>query len=154
MAPLLPSRASWRILFAIPWLAGSLVLSARAATPFSPASFQVDPGLELTLFAAEPHVVDPVAVAFDELGRCFVLEMRDYPLGLDGRNKPGGTVRLVADTDGDGVVDQSTLFAEGLSFPTSLTPYDGGVFVTAPPEILFLKDTDGDGRAEIGRAHV
>ncbi|MFM1769598.1 MAG: hypothetical protein RJA22_2127 [Verrucomicrobiota bacterium] len=154
MASLLPSRACWRTALAVPLLAGSLFLSARAAAPLSSTSFQVDPGLELTLFAAEPHVVDPVALAFDEFGRCFVLEMRDYPLGLDGRDKPGGTLRLVADTDGDGLVDQSTLFAEGLSFPTSLTPYDGGVFVTAPPEILFLKDTDGDGRADVRRTVV
>lgn len=147
----MPHRTSWRAVLAVPSLAASLALTAASAAPFSPAAFQIDPGLELTLFAAEPHVVDPVALAFDESGRCFVVEMRDYPLGLDGRNQPGGTIRLVADTDGDGVVDRATLFAEGLSFPTSLTPYDGGVLVTAPPEILFLKDTDGDGRADVRR---
>ena len=112
---------------------------------------QIHSALELKLFAAEPHVVDPIGIAFDELGRCFALEMRDYPLGLGPDHKPGGTIRLIVDTDGDGRVDQSTLFAEDLSFPTSIVAYDGGLFVSAPPEILFLKDTDGDGRADIRR---
>src|SRR5436309_14362430 len=101
-------------------------------------TFALHPALELSLFAKEPDIVDPVALTFDEEGRVFVVEMRDYPYGIGSERKPGGTVRLLEDTDNDGKVDRSTLFAEGLSFPTSIAPWNGGVIVTAPPEILFL----------------
>ncbi len=107
------------------------------------------PALDLALFAKEPDVVDPVALTFDEAGRVFVVEMRDYPYGFGPDRQPGGTVRMLEDTDGDGRADRSTLFAEGLSFPTSIAPWNGGVIVTAPPEILFLKDTDGDRKADV-----
>jgi putative membrane-bound dehydrogenase-like protein len=62
-----------------------------------------------------------------------------------------GTVRLLEDTDGDGVFDKSTLFADGLSWPTGVACWKGGVFVAATPDIWYLKDTDGDGKADIRR---
>ncbi len=125
-----------------------LLSSARAdSAPTSAFESSVD--LEITLFAAEPNVVDPVALTFDEKGKMYVVEMRDYPLGIGPEHKPGGTVRLLEDRDGDGRADHSSLFAEGLSFPTSIAPWNGGVLVTAPPDIIFLKDADGDGRADI-----
>src|SRR3954469_20639316 len=104
---------------------------------------RIDPGIEISLFAAEPDVVDPVALTFDESGRMYVVEMRDYPYGIGPQHKPGGTVRLLEDTDNDGKADRSTVFAENISFPTSIAPWNGGVLVTAPTEILFLKDTNG-----------
>ena len=102
----------------------------------------------MTLFAAEPDVVDPVALTWDDQGRMYVVEMRDYPNGIGPRGTPGGTVRLLQDRDGDGQADSSVLFADGLSFPTSIAPWNGGVIVAAPPEILFLRDTNGDGKAD------
>ncbi len=116
--------------------------------PAPPESYELHPDLELSLFAREPDVVDPVSLSFDEFGRAYVVEMRDYPYGFGPDRKPGGTIRLLEDTDGDGSVDRGTVFAEGLSFPTSVLAWDGGVLVMAPPEVLFLKDTDGDGRAD------
>lgn len=107
------------------------------------------PGLDIKLFAAEPEVVDPVGLTFDEEGRMYVVEMRDYPLGIGPEHRPGGTIRLLEDQDGDGRADRSVVFAEGLRFPTSIAAWNGGVLVTAPPEILFLKDTDGDGKADV-----
>jgi putative membrane-bound dehydrogenase-like protein len=115
----------------------------------SPENLELHPDLEISLFAREPDVVDPVALSFDEMGWVYVVEMRDYPYGFGPERRPGGTVRLLVDSDGDGKADRSTLFAENLSFPTSITCWDGGVLVTAPPEILFLKDTDGDGKADV-----
>jgi putative membrane-bound dehydrogenase-like protein len=112
------------------------------------AASRIAPGLELQLAAREPNVVDPVAIAFDADGRMFVVEMRDYPTGMDGKGAPGGRVRLLEDADGDGYFEKSTLFADGLQYPTSVLPWRGGVLVTSPPDIVFLKDNDGDGRAD------
>jgi putative membrane-bound dehydrogenase-like protein len=98
-------------------------------------SFRVAEGFEVDLVAAEPEVVDPVALAFDERGRLYVAEMRDYPRGpSDGR------IRRLEDSDGDGRMDRSTLLAEGLPFPTSVLPWKGGVLVTCAYEVLFLKE--------------
>ena len=68
---------------------------------------------------------------------------------MDGKGKPGGRVRVLEDTDGDGRYDKSTIFAEGLSFPNGILVWRDGVIVTAAPEIVFLKDTDGDGKADV-----
>lgn len=122
---------------------------APAAEPLGRGDFVLHPGFELSLFAREPDVVDPVALTFDERGRVFVVEMRDYPLGVGPAGQPGGTVRLLEDLDGDGRADRSVVFAGGLSYPTSIAPWNGGVVVTAPPEIVFLRDTDGDGHADV-----
>lgn len=133
-------------------LAGISSLLAPANLPAAPAPvppFEFPPSLEMSLFAKEPEVVDPVALAFDAMGRAYVVEMRDYPYGFGPDRRPGGTIRLLEDTDGDGRADRARLFAENLSYPTSVAPWNGGILVAAPPEILFLKDADGDGRAEI-----
>lgn len=113
------------------------------------SEFQLPPEFEIALFAQEPDVVDPVAIAFAANGDAFVIEMRDYPYGFEGkRRKPGGTVRLLRDTDQDGRADYSKVFAEGLSFPTSVTAWRNGILVAAPPQLLFLADTDGDDVAD------
>src|SRR5207249_3564929 len=130
-----------------------LLLSVSPALSDHPladaANCRLHASLEISLFAAEPNVVDPVALTFDAAGRMYVVEMRDYPYGFGPEHKPGGTVRLLEDTNHDGRADRSTLFAEHLSFPTSICAWNGGVLVTAPPEIIFLKDTNGDGRADV-----
>jgi putative membrane-bound dehydrogenase-like protein len=119
--------------------------------PLSPAealkSFRLQDGFRIELVAAEPDVMDPVAVAFDPDGRIYVAEMSDYPLG-----PASGRIRLLEDLDGDGRVDRSRIFASGIPYPTGVMPYRGGVLVTAAPDILFLKDEDGDGRAEFREA--
>ena len=82
-------------------------------------------------------------MAFDENGRVYVAEMGDYPMG-----KKGGTIKLLEDTTGAGRVDRSTVFAEKLPFPNGVMPWKDGVLVSAAPDLLFLKDTDGDGKAD------
>ena len=109
------------------------------------ASFQVKPGFEIQLVGSEPLVVDPVAMDFDEEGRLFVAEMRDYS---ERRDEKLGRIRVLEDTDGDGRFDRSWVFAEGLAWPTAVLCYNGGVFVGCTPDLLFLKDTDGDHHAE------
>jgi putative membrane-bound dehydrogenase-like protein len=123
-----------------------LPLSLRAVEP--PGGIVHHPDVRVEPWASEPMVLDPVALAFGADGACYVVEMRDYPLGIDGQGKPGGTVRRLRDTDGDGRADESVVFAEGLSFPTSVLPWGDGILVCAPPEVLLLEDTDGDGRAD------
>lgn len=108
-------------------------------------AFEVADGFRIELVAAEPIVVDPVAMAFDEAGRLYVVEMRDYS-ELDKAHL--GRVRLLFDDDRDGRFERSTIFAEGLSWPTAITCYDGGVFVGAAPDIYYFKDTNGDGIAD------
>jgi putative membrane-bound dehydrogenase-like protein len=120
-----------------------------AKTPAeSRAAIRVPAGFEVQLVAAEPLVQDPIDIAWGPDGKLWVVEMADYPLGLDGKGKPGGRIRFLESSRGDGIYDRSTLFAEGLRFPTSVLPWRGGVLVTAVPDVLLLEDTDGDGRAD------
>lgn len=109
-------------------------------------TFVVQPGFRIEQVAAEPLLADPTALAFDEFGRLYVNEMRGYS---EDAEKNLGQVRLLEDTDGDGRFDKNTVFAEGFSWPTAVTCYDGGVFVGAAPDILYLKDEDGDGKADV-----
>src|SRR5262245_38829259 len=108
------------------------------------ASFRLPPGFAIELAACEPEVRDPHSAAWDERGRLWVTEMPDYPAG-----PPGGRVRRLEDRDGDGRYETSLVFAEDLPFPTSALPFRGGVLVSAAPDILYLEDTDGDGRADL-----
>src|SRR5690606_14678006 len=108
-------------------------------------TFQVLDGFKLEQVAAEPLVASPVAIDFDADSRMYVVEMRDYSEQDKGNL---GRVRLVEDIDGDGKFDKATIFAEGLSWPTAITCYDGGVFVGAAPDIYYLKDTNNDGKAD------
>ena len=92
-------------------------------------SFEVADGFRIELVAAEPLVVDPVAMAFDEQGGLFVVEMRDYS---EQDKERLGRVRRLTDDDGDGRFDRSTAFVDGLSWPTAVACYGGGVL----PEYL------------------
>jgi len=112
------------------------------------AAMRVRKGFEVELVAAEPLVVDPVAFEWDALGRLWVVEMRDYPTGMDGKGKPGGVVKILTDEDGDGRYEKATTFLDGLAFPTGVMPWRNGVLIAASPDILFAADTDGDGRAD------
>ena len=112
-------------------------------------TFETVDGFRMELVAAEPMVQSPVAASFDADGNLYVAEMRDYPYKPKPGKTPLGTVRLLRDTDGDGRFDQSTVFADGLLWAAGIAPWKGGVFVTAPPDIWYLKDTDGDDRADV-----
>lgn len=111
-------------------------------------SIHVGKGLRMELVASEPLVVDPVALDWADDGRLWVVEMNDYPQGLDDQGQPGGRIRLLTDVNGDGTYDQSTLFLEDIPFPTGVMQWRDGILITAAPDILFARDHDGDGRAD------
>ncbi|CAN5907774.1 c-type cytochrome [soil metagenome] len=109
------------------------------------STFELAPGFQIELVAREPLVADPVAMEIDEYGRLYVVEMHGYPLDKSGTGK----VKLLTDTYGDGQMDHSTVFAEGLMLPTCIMRWKKGVLVTDPPHVLYLEDSNGDGKADI-----
>jgi len=114
---------------------------------------QVPADFELQLFAAEPDVVKPIYMAWDERGRAWVVETRDYPHGLLPAGEPGkDTIKICEDTNGDGRADKFIVFAEGLNLATSLVFVNGGIMVSEARHMLFLKDTNGDDKADVREA--
>ncbi len=127
-------------------------------------TFTLPEGYEIELVAAEPLVTDPVNFAVDAQGRLWVVEMGDYPRGApDARGwsppalpghkawdsgEPGGRIKVLTDTDGDGRYDAATIFLDGLRFPTGVFPWREGVLISCAPDILLARDDDGDGRAD------
>jgi putative membrane-bound dehydrogenase-like protein len=97
--------------------------------------------------AAEPLVQSPIALAFGADGKLWVVEMGDYPSGADGHGKPGGRIKCLESTRGDGRYDKASVFLDNLSMPTGVLPWRKGVLITCAPDILYAEDTDGDGKA-------
>jgi len=109
---------------------------------------QVPADCELQLFAAEPDIAKPIAFAWDARGRCWVVETRDYPHGVNESGHGQDSIKICEDTDGDGKADKFTVFAEGLNLPTGIVFARQGIIVAAPPNFIYLEDTDGDDKAD------
>lgn len=126
---------------------------APVASPLSPEDslnhFKLLDGLRMELVASEPQVIDPVAIRFDENGRMWVVEMRDYPHGPAEGEDPRSVIKTLEDRDGDGVFEHMQVFADKLLFVTGVQPWRGGVIVTMAGEVAYMKDTDGDGRSDV-----
>ena len=122
------------------------------APPYSPQqaleTFQIEDGFRIEIFATEPDIRDPVALEIDEFGRIYVLESPGYPLDIE---TAGGKVKLLTDTDSDGLPDSAAVFADGLTMPTGILRWKQGILVTDPPNVLYLEDSDNDGAADISR---
>ncbi|MFM8478450.1 MAG: PVC-type heme-binding CxxCH protein, partial [Planctomycetaceae bacterium] len=118
--------------------------------PLSPAEaiakMTVPEGFSVELIAAEPDVVNPVAMTIDERGRYLIAESLEYPRRQPGPGKD--RIRILEDTDGDGAVDKTSVFLEGLNIPSGIAVGHGGVWIANSPDILFVRDIDGDGRAD------
>lgn len=151
------------------------LLKVPGPAPLTPEeslrALQLKPGFKAELVAHEPLVQDPVFVDWDAKGRMWVVEMGDYPFAPGETTKDGkvgqpsglpsekgepaarpalmsGRIKILEDTNGDGVYDKATLFLDGLTHPTGLAPWKNGVFVSAIPDIFFAEDTDGDGKCD------
>ncbi len=111
--------------------------------------FEIHPAFTLELVASEPLIQDPVDLQFDEHGTAYVMEMGGYPFASDDPNDYPGKIVMIEDTNHDGVYDRRTVFADKFQYANSILPYRGGILVASPPDILFLKDTDGDHRADV-----
>lgn len=109
------------------------------------ATFELEEGFQIELVAGEPLVSDPVDMEIDEYGRFYVVEMHGYPLDVSG----SGKIKLLSDSDGDGRMDKSTVFADSLVMPTGIMRWKKGLLVTDPPHVYYLEDSDGDGKADI-----
>ncbi len=122
--------------------------SAPQSPQQSQTLIRVGERFAVDLVVAEPLVADPVALGFGPDGALWVAEMLDYPSGPGGKYEPGGRIRRLVDSDGDGRFDRATVFLDGLPFPTGVLPWRGGLLICAAPDIVFAEDTTGDGKAD------
>ena len=111
------------------------------------AAFHVADGFEISLFAADPMIANPINVNWDTKGRAWVATSSTYPHIVPGR-EPNDKIIILEDTNQDGIADKHTVFAENLLVPHAVMPVPGGAYVTATTELLFLADTDGDDVAD------
>lgn len=109
---------------------------------------QAAAGFRIELFASEPDITNPIAMCWDHLGRLWVLESTDYPNQVNADGRGQDKIIVCEDTDADGRADKFTTFAEGLNVPTAITPWKDGVIIAQAPDVLYLADEDGDGRAD------
>ena len=124
----------------------------RSADPLSPddekATFLLPPGFSAELVVAEPDIAKPMNMAFDEQGRLWVTSSEEYPIAAPADREGKDRIVILEDKDGDGHRETITTFADGLNIPIGLYPYKDGVICFSIPNIWFLRDTDGDGKAD------
>lgn len=130
-----------------------------------PKHLEIHPKFDISLVASEPLINNPMNIDWDEKGRLWVVETPEYPNGLRQANveawmesgslrpgvydrEPEDRISILEDSDGDGVMDKKTVFADKIELATSMVFYQNGVIVSAAPDIWFFEDTDGDGKAD------
>ncbi len=138
-----------RILYGVHEIMPANFIETEKTAAFPPAKSPVESmdqiqtkgGLKIELVASEPLIESPVYIDFGPDGKMWVVEMRDYPMGMDGNWKPGGRIKYLESTHHDGHYDKATLFMDNLPFPTGVMPWNGGALVCAAPDIVFGKST-------------
>jgi putative membrane-bound dehydrogenase-like protein len=118
--------------------------------PHTPAvaltKMAVPEGFTVELVASEPDIVNPIGMAFDAKGRIWITESLEYPRRSAGKGVD--RIKVLEDTNHDGKADKVTVFAEGLNIPSGIAVGHGGVWVANAPDLLFMRDTDGDLKAD------
>ena len=125
-------------------------LSAEASQKL----IQLDGPYEVQLVASEPLILDPVEITWDAKGGMYVADMRDYPFPKNPNDPPMSRIQQLFDDDGDGKMDRATTFADHVDHVQGLLPYNGGLIATTRSQVLFLKDTDGDGKADVNESLI
>jgi len=119
------------------------------------AEMTVTDGYKVNAWASEPMITQPMAFCWDDKGRLWIAENRDYETRRSGFSGSGDSrILIIEDTDRDGVADSRKVFAEGIAFPAALAVGFDGVFVGAPPNLLFIPDRDGDDKADMDDIEV
>lgn len=113
------------------------------------AAMEFSEDFHAEVFLKEPQVMSPVEMVFDEDGRIYVAEMLDYPDDPPPGKPARSRIRLLEDVDGDGKYEKAVIFAEQVLEVSGILPWKGGLFVTSAPDILYMKDNDGDGKADV-----
>ena len=132
-----------------PEIYGQGVRETDARTPEEEqAGFHLPDGFEAQLFAAEPQIAKPLNMAWDTRGRLWVTNTIEYPYPAKPGTEPRDSIKILEDTDGDGRADKVTTFADKLNIPMGLLPTAGGVICFNIPDIIFLRDNDGDDKAD------
>ena len=130
--------------------------SAEFLTPEKAVeTMSIQEGFEVNAYAAEPMITQPMAFCWDDRGRMWVAENRDYETRGRGFSNSGDSrILILEDTDRDGVADKRTVFAEGVPFPAGIAVGFDGLWLGAPPNLLFIPDRDGDDKAEMDDIEV
>jgi putative membrane-bound dehydrogenase-like protein len=123
--------------------------SKPVAAEVALTQFVLPDDLRIELVAAEPDVIDPVAIEIDAGGRLWVVEMSDYPNGPPADGPPLSRIRVLSDADGDGRYTGPVTFADKLLFANGLMLWQDGALVTTDGKLVFLRDTDGDGAVDV-----
>jgi putative heme-binding domain-containing protein len=116
------------------------------------ATMTVPEGFEVKLFASErefPELAKPAQLGFDNRGRLWACCMPTYPQWKPGDGRPDDRLLILEDKDGDGRADKCSVFYDKLHCPTGFEFWNGGVIVVDQPRYLWLKDTDGDDKADL-----
>ena len=115
----------------------------------------IQEGYQVNAFASEPMITQPMAFCWDDRGRMWIAENRDYESRQDGFSNSGDSrILILEDTDRDGVVDSKKIFLEGIPFPSAIAVGHGGLFLGAPPNLLFVPDKNKDDKADISDIKV
>jgi len=129
---------------------GGFQLQAALNPNESQLMTQIPVDFKMELFASEPDILKPIAMAWDERGRLWIVETVDYPNTVrDVKGEGQDRIKICEDTNGDGKADKFTIFADKFNIPTSIVFANGGVIIAQAPDFIFLKDTDGDDKADV-----
>ncbi|MFN0077827.1 MAG: PVC-type heme-binding CxxCH protein [Prosthecobacter sp.] len=135
----------------LPTITGDRPINEWLSPAAELAAFKIDPRFEVSLFASEEDFPDlfvkPIAIRFDTKGRLWVSTSTTYPQIMPGE-APQDRILILEDTNGDHRADKCSVWADKLAIPLSFEFGNGGVFVSDQPHLTFLKDTDGDGKAD------